>query len=243
MSESPADRYQNYTQWKRWQGTFEVRERDARYFAAELRGIALHGRRVLEVGFGNGSFLAWAKSRGAEVCGLEINPEMLAAAARHGYPARNLSLVELAAEGAHFDLIAAFDVIEHWDVDELIANFRAVAALLTDSGRFVVRFPNGHSPFGRVYQYGDFTHKCVISSYKIDYLAGVADLDVLRIENERRVSSRAGVLRALRHRWLALRRAWIERSLSKIYGTPRLPLAPNLVAVLRRRVQDGTTDT
>lgn len=238
MSESRADAYQNYTQWKRWQGTFEVSERDARYFAAELRDILLHGRRVLEIGFGNGSFLAWARSRGAEVCGLEINPEMLAAAARHGYVARNAPLADLVAEDARFDLVVAFDVIEHWDTDELVANFCAIAALLTDTGCFVARFPNGHSPFGRVYQYGDFTHKSVISSYKIDYLAGIAGLDVVRVANERRVSSRDGALRALRHRWLAARRGWIERSLSKLYGTPRLPLAPNLVAVLGKHAAD-----
>jgi len=31
-----------------------------------------------------------------------------------------------------------------------------------------------------------------------------------------------------------LRRAWIERSISRLYGTERLPLDPNLVAVLRK---------
>lgn len=236
MNEPRADAYGNYAQWKGWQGTFETSERDARYFAAELCDFPLRGRRVLEIGFGNGGFLAWARSQGAEVMGLEINPEMLAAAARHGFAARNARLIDLAAEDARFDLIAAFDVIEHWDRDELVSNFRAAGALLADDGRFLVRFPNGHSPFGRVYQYGDFTHKSVISAYKLDYLAGEAGLEVLRIANERRVSSRAGVLRALRHRWLAARRAWIERSIAKLYGTPRLPLAPNLVAVLGKKI-------
>ncbi len=232
---APGDRYEGYAQWKRWEGAFEVSVRDARYFAAEFRELPLRGKRVLEIGFGNGSFLAWAKSEGAEISGLEINPDMLAAAALHGYAARNASLAELVAEGARYDLIVAFDVIEHWDTDELIANFRHIAALLTDGGTFLARFPNGHSPFGRVYQHGDFTHKSVISHYKIDYLATLSQLDVVRVANVRRVSSRPGVLRALRHRWLALRRASIERSISRLYGTDRLPLDPNLVAVLRKR--------
>ena len=239
MSDTPGestDGYEGYAQWKRWQGSFEVREREARYFAAEFRGMPLRGKRVLEIGFGNGSFLTWAKSEGAEVCGLEINPDMLAAAARHGYAARNASLGELVGEDARYDLIVAFDVIEHWDTDELIANFRHIAALLADDGVFLARFPNGHSPFGRVYQHGDFTHKSVISHYKIGYLATISNLDVVRVANVRRVSSRPGALRALRHRWMALRRVWIERSISRLYGTDRLPLDPNLVAVLRKRV-------
>ncbi len=234
-SAEPVDRYEAYAQWKRWDGAFEVSVRDARYFAAEFREMPLRGKRVLEIGFGNGSFLAWAKSEGAQISGLEINPDMLAAAARHGYAARNASLAELVADGATYDLIVAFDVIEHWDTDELIANFRHVAALLADGGRFLARFPNGHSPFGRIYQHGDFTHKSIISHYKIGYLATLSQLDVVRISNVRRVSSRPGALRALRHRWMALRRAWIERSLARLYGIDRLPLDPNLVAVLRKR--------
>lgn len=238
-SATPVDRYEAYAQWKRWDGAFEVSVRDARYFSEEFRGVPLRGKRVLEIGFGNGSFLAWAKSEGAQICGLEINPDMLAAAAQHGYAARNASLAELVAEAATYDLIVAFDVIEHWDTDELIANFRAVAALLADGGLFLARFPNGHSPFGRIYQHGDFTHKSVISHYKIGYLATLSQLDVVRVSNVRRVSSRPGALRALRHRWMALRRAWIERSISRLYGTDRLPLDPNLVAVLRKRSDVG----
>jgi len=237
MNDTPGesvDRYAGYAQWKRWQGVFEVSERDARYFAAEFRDMPLRGKRVLEIGFGNGNFLAWAKSEGAEISGLEINPDMLAAAARHGYAARNAALGALVGEDARYDLIVAFDVIEHWDTDELMANVRHIAALLADGGMFLARFPNGHSPFGRVYQHGDFTHKSVISHYKIGYLATISHLDVVRVSNVRRVSSRPGALRALRHRWLALRRAWIERSISRLYGTDRLPLDPNLVAVLRK---------
>jgi len=230
----PADAYAGYARWKGWDGAFEVRERDARYFEAEFAGIELAGKRVLEIGFGNGRFLAWARMRGADLYGLEINPDMLDAATHHGYAVRNASLADLVGEGASYDLVVAFDVLEHWSTDELIANFRHVTELLGPGGVFLARFPNGHSPFGRIYQHGDFTHKSVISAFKIDYLAALSGLDVVRIANARRVSSKPGTLRALRHRWMALRRAWVERSLSRLYGTERLPLDPNLVAVLRR---------
>jgi SAM-dependent methyltransferase len=230
----PSDVYAGYTSWKGWDGAFEARERDARYFVTEFAGIEIAGKRVLEIGFGNGRFLAWARAQGADVSGLEINPDMLEAANHHGYAVRNAALGDLVGERVHYDLIVAFDVLEHWDTDELIANFRHVADLLEAGGVFLARFPNGHSPFGRIYQHGDFTHKSVISAFKIDYLAGISGLDVVRVANARRVSSKPGVLRALRHRWMALRRAWVERSLSRLYGTERLPLDPNLVAVLRK---------
>lgn len=240
-SEEPRSGYESYSAWKGWHGDFAVSQRDARHFEAEFRDLPLAGRRVLEIGFGNGSFLAWARTQGAEVEGLEINPEMLAAAVQHGFAARNASLTELAAAGERYDVIVAFDVLEHWDAEELDANFHAIATLLRPGGRLLARFPNGHSPFGRVYQYGDFTHKSVLSAYKIEYLALRAGLEVLRISDAVQVSSKPGALRALRHRWMAWQRRRIERRIARLYGIRRLPLGPNLVVVLGKPADDRVT--
>lgn len=229
-----ADPYAGYAAWKEWTGAFEATDREARYFAEEFRGVALQGKRILEVGFGNGSFLAWAKAEGADVAGVEINAGMRDAARAHGFEAFDVSLAELAQRDMRYDLVVAFDVLEHWDADELIANFRAIRTLLADGGLFVSRFPNGQSPFGRVYQHGDFSHKSVLSTYKIEYLARLADFEIVRIDNVRRVPSRPGPLASVRHWWLARRRRRIERSIARLYGIRKLPLDPNLVAVLRK---------
>lgn len=231
-----ADPYANYVEWKGWNGAFETSVKEARYFAAEFHGIALRDKSVLEVGFGNGGFLAWAKSEGADIAGIELNEEMCEAARRRGFVVHDESLAGLAAAHARYDLIVAFDVLEHWDTDELVANFRCIRALLNDGGLFLARFPNGHSPFGRVFQHGDFTHKSTLSIYKIQYLAAASGLEIVRVANPCRVSSKPGILRSLRQRWLALRRRWIERSISRLYGIRRLPLDPNLVAVLRKPI-------
>ena len=242
MSELPrdVDPYANYTEWKRWDGVFAASDKEARYFAAEFADIPLRGRRVLEVGFGNGSFLAWAKGEGADVAGLELNADMRDAARKNGFVAFDASLAELASNDARYDLIVAFDVLEHWDANELSENFRAVRALLAEGGLFVSRFPNGQSPFGRVYQHGDFSHKSTLSTYKIEYLAGLSGLDIVRIANPCRVPSRASAMGILRQWWLARRRRRIERTIARLYGIRRLPLDPNLVAVLRK--SSGATE-
>jgi SAM-dependent methyltransferase len=229
-----ADAYQGYTEWKRWQGSSAPSAGEARSFAAEFHDIPLAGKRVLEIGFGEGRFMAWARAQGAEVEGVEINPEMLAAARSHGYVVRNARLDELVGAGAVYDLIVAIDVLEHWTHDELIANFRAIAALLRPDGRFLARFPNGHSPFGRIYQHGDFSHRSILSCFKIDYLALLSGLELVRIANPARISSRPGLMRTLRCRWRDWQCRFIERRVARLYGTPRLPLAPNLVVVLRK---------
>lgn len=229
-----VDPYANYAVWKAWDGAFAPTDRELRYFAAEFRGIPLRGLRVLEIGFGNGGFLVFAKGEGADVAGIEINAAMREAARKHGFEALDASLAELVARGERYDVIAAFDVLEHWDTNELVENFRAIHALLRGGGLFISRFPNGQSPFGRVFQHGDFSHKSTLSTYKIEYLAALTGFAIVRIDNVRRVPSRPGPLASVRHWWLARRRRWIERSIARLYGIRKLPLDPNLVAVLKK---------
>jgi 2-polyprenyl-3-methyl-5-hydroxy-6-metoxy-1,4-benzoquinol methylase len=231
------DPFANYAAWKRWEGAFAATDKESRYYAAEFRGIPLGGARVLEIGFGNGSFLAFARGEGATVTGLEINAEMCEAARNHGFDVLDVPLTTLVERDTRYDIVVAFDVLEHWDTDELVGNFRAIGALLNDDGVFVSRFPNGQSPFGRVYQHGDFSHKSVLSTYKIEYLAALTGFDIVRIDNVRRVPSRPGPLASARHWWLARRRRRIERSIARLYGIRKLPLDPNLVAVLRKSGQ------
>ena len=97
MSELPraVDPYANYTEWKRWDGVFAASDKEARYFAAEFADIPLRGRRVLEIGFGNGSFLAWAKGEGADVAGIELNEDMRDAARKNGFVAFDATLAAL----------------------------------------------------------------------------------------------------------------------------------------------------
>ena len=236
-----ADPYAGYTEWKRWDGVFRTSDKEARYFAAEFREFPLRGKRVLEIGFGNGSFLAWAKSEGADAAGIELNADMREAAVRNGFVAFDDSLADLANKGHRFDVVVAFDVIEHWDTTELIENFRRIRALLADGGIFLARFPNGQSPFGRVFQHGDFSHKSTLTTYKIEYLAVASGLEIMRIANPCRVPSRAGPLGSLRQAWMAWRRRRIERSIARLYGIRKLPLDPNLVAVLKKPAPGETS--
>ena len=229
-----ADGYAGYVEWKGWTGRFAADTRNARYFAAEFRGIELAGKRLLEIGFGDGGFLAWARAAGAEVRGIELDAGLCIAGRRAGFDVTAATLAELAAGGTAFDVIVALDVLEHWDHSELVANLRHIQTLLRDGGLFLARFPNGQSPYGRIYQHGDFSHRTTLSTYRIEYLAQLTGLDVVRIDNACRVSSHTGVLPALRQHWLAWRRRRIERHIARLYGIRRLPLDPNLVAVLRK---------
>jgi len=226
--------YGGYADWKQWQGDFAASDRHARYFAEELAEFSLAGKRVLEIGFGNGSFLAWAKAQGATVSGTEIDEAMVARACAKGFDAHAPALDALVAQQERFDLVAAFDVFEHWDKDTLVANLKHIHALLDAQGILVARFPNGHSPFGRVYQYGDITHQTVLSTSSVTQLAQMTGFEVVRVSNARRVPARRDLWTVLKHHWRRRQRARIEIMLGKLYGVGRLPLDPNLTAVLRK---------
>jgi 2-polyprenyl-3-methyl-5-hydroxy-6-metoxy-1,4-benzoquinol methylase len=235
--------YSGYADWKNWRGEFAPSDREARYFAAELADIPLAGKRVLEIGFGNGSFLAWAKSLGAEVVGTEIDAVMIEHARARGFDARPASLEALAAANERFDLVVAFDVLEHWDKPTLVASLTQLAGLLHSGGQVLARFPNGQSPFGRVHQYGDLTHRTVLSASSILQLANMTDFVVVRVGNASSVPVRRDFFSVLKHHWRRFRRARFERWLGKLYGFGRLALDPNLVVLLRRLDKPSTNRT
>jgi len=76
--------YSGYEDWKGWIVLFACDEDMADYFRIECAGMRITGANVLEIGFGSGSFLAWAKSQGATLFGTELIPSLNEEAKRFG---------------------------------------------------------------------------------------------------------------------------------------------------------------
>jgi len=226
--------YSDYADWKKWGGEFEPSERESRYFSVELADVEIAGRRVLEIGFGNGSFLEWARRQGALVVGTELDAAMVERARSKGFEAHTESLHALVASGQRFDLVVAFDVFEHWDTPALITNLQQIALLLNPAGQVLARFPNGQSPFGRVFQYGDLTHRGVLSASSVRQLARMTGYTVERVGNAQRVPVHSDFFSRVKHHWRRAQCARIERRLARLYGFGRLALDPNLTALLRK---------
>jgi 2-polyprenyl-3-methyl-5-hydroxy-6-metoxy-1,4-benzoquinol methylase len=169
----PGEHYWHYSGWKSWRANFRYEISDAEYFTDEVGKLAKPNARVLEFGFGNGRFMAWAKDRGCQVTGIEILDEMLAEARTAGYDARKLDEV---SDSEFFDIIVSFSVLEHLSELELVEVLRFFANHLAPDGEIVLRFPNGGSPFGRIYQHGDLTHKQILTPSKLLQLIYMKDL-------------------------------------------------------------------
>ena len=119
----------------------------------EVRHLARpEGRaRLLDVGCGNGAFLAAMQTRGWDVHGLEPDPAAAAAARAAGIDVRSGTLADADWPDGSFDAVTMSSVIEH--VHEPASILAACGRLLATGGRLHVVTPNidalGAERFGR----------------------------------------------------------------------------------------------
>jgi 2-polyprenyl-3-methyl-5-hydroxy-6-metoxy-1,4-benzoquinol methylase len=173
--------YDGYSEWKNWTKFFQYSADDASYFERELGGVELRNRRLLEIGFGEGRFLGWARDRGALVTGMERDANALAAARKDGVSLIDGDLGQHSkALRGQYAVIAAFDVFEHLTLTQIEDYLAAAAQLLEPNGILILRYPNGQSPFGLPQQHGDVTHLTALSRAKIDQLASPYGLHTIR---------------------------------------------------------------
>jgi SAM-dependent methyltransferase len=228
--------YSNYAAWKGWdpRAFMTLDTPTYRYYTKELAGIALAGRRVLEIGFGNGSFLAWARSNGAELYGTEISEEALELARAKGVTLLRSDIeAETTAFASSFDLVVAFDVLEHLSVDEIRRLLASVTQLLKPGGYFLARFPNGQSPFGLADQHGDATHITALSCKSLQQLATALPLTVIRAGDKAEVLRGNPVVRGLKQARNTAR-LLLEHLIRRLYYLDS-PFGANVVVVFQRR--------
>lgn len=153
---------QNWTEFSARAATPERAEQARAHFSALLRGVALEGRRFLDIGFGQGFSLLSARCMGAMVVGCDINPKC------HEVIQRNRTLFPEAGEGPiplHVGSIlddstldslrslgapdgSGFDVVHSWGVLHHTGDMRRAlanaAALVRPGGHLVVAIYNRH---------------------------------------------------------------------------------------------------
>lgn len=185
---------------------------------------------ILELGFGDGSFMDWARDAGHRIAGLEIIPEARSAVVARGHEAY-LDGADIPGE-ARFDAIIAIDVLEHLDAEGFKALFDLAHRLLKADGVIVGRFPNGGSPFFGAYQYGDMTHDKPLSAASVGQIALVHGFGVLRALNPRPLP--AGLGPRLKRQAAYSLRDVVEIVIGLAYFGYRSPMDPNILVVLGR---------
>jgi SAM-dependent methyltransferase len=121
------------------------RDDDPRFVRFFREHGGLRDVRALDIGCSDGAFLARLQAQGNRVWGIDIDSRALEVARRRGLEqverAEVPQFVEKARrQGLVFDLITAFDVIEH--LTDPVAAIRDLASILAPGGRFVGTVPN-----------------------------------------------------------------------------------------------------
>lgn len=178
-----TDEHQNneygYVKWKGWvenQSFGRCDEETTAYYRAELtasRAKLTTDSSVLEIGFGNGEFAAFCKAAGFDYTGTEINDQLIGAGREAGFNVLTAhdSLTDLAKARRRFDLVTAFDVFEHLEVNHLRAMLLQIRRILKPAGMLISRVPSGDSPFARAIQHGDLTHRSSLGTSALNQLA------------------------------------------------------------------------
>lgn len=227
-----------YINWKNWGSGFgQVDHANKAYFARELNaakpasGLAT----VLEIGFGSGQFMGFCRDRGLQVTGLEINDLLVTEAIKQGFDARKSDDLFSLPDNS-FDLIAAFDVVEHISKAEIPAFFFALRQCLKKDGRILLRFPNGDSWLGRVNQNGDPTHQTEMGYFMLDYFARETGLKILSFNAPKSAGFSAGAVKGL-HALIARPLAKLIAGILHLIYLPASPVvlsSSNVVAVLAK---------
>jgi 2-polyprenyl-3-methyl-5-hydroxy-6-metoxy-1,4-benzoquinol methylase len=126
--------------------------------------------KILDIGCGFGGFVAYLRKNGfARACGIDISDELVDAARRLGIAGVQQGDLRCFLSGAtgEYALISAFDVIEHFDKEQVMEVLRRVHAALTAGGRMIICTPNAMSKYGRWCRYADFTHEHIFDANSI----------------------------------------------------------------------------
>jgi len=142
----------------KWYSDPQKRQSEKRYFRRLLRRREIRSNRTcnaLDVGCGLGAFMEAARESEWKVIGVEPSDY----AARYcreqlGFPVHQGTIKEVNLPEKYFDVVAAFDVLEHVEgLSEFLSSLRRT---LKSQGRFVVLVPNYE---GLVFQLGRILHK------------------------------------------------------------------------------------
>jgi 2-polyprenyl-3-methyl-5-hydroxy-6-metoxy-1,4-benzoquinol methylase len=111
----------------------------AEFFEEAVRrwGSPAGSKRLLDVGCATGDFVAWAGRSGWDAEGLDVSAAAVSMGRARGLRLRVGGVDDLAQQGASYDAISLWDVLEH--LPDPTGALRAIAAALRPGGLFLLK--------------------------------------------------------------------------------------------------------
>ena len=134
--------------------------------------------RILDLGCGSGTFLHFLREAGYEsISGVDNSPEQAELARLLGFNEVRQADVStfLRTEASEsYEVITAFDVIEHLTKAELLQLADEVYRTLAPGGRWIIHAPNAEGFMGSRIRYADLTHEQAFTRESVEQLARAA---------------------------------------------------------------------
>lgn len=129
--------------------------------------------RILEIGCGYGGLIYTLKKLGFyDIDAIDIIPACCEFVKRNfGINVKCIDMFDFFKENnKKYDLILAFDVVEHFNKDEIITLLLSIFNSLKGNGIFIMKVPNGGSLSGIYIRYSGFTHELAFTPLSIEEL-------------------------------------------------------------------------
>jgi SAM-dependent methyltransferase len=149
--------------------------------AYHLRGWMPESKnaRILDLACGGGRLLFFFSQRGyTQLTGVDISPDQVALASQVASDVRHESALDhVESNPDSYDLITAYDIIEHFHKNEALRFLDGCIGALRPGGRLILQTPNADSPFGGSVRYGDFTHELCLNPNSLTRLMRMIGFD------------------------------------------------------------------
>jgi 2-polyprenyl-3-methyl-5-hydroxy-6-metoxy-1,4-benzoquinol methylase len=196
--------------------------------------------KILDIGCGMGFLLMALKKNGyTEAVGIDSDMTQVASCEAKNlqviYSADTIQYLHEHAEG--YDLITAFDVIEHIPAELQVKFIRSIFQSLKAHGRCLLTTPNATSFLGMHNRYLDYTHQSLFTTVSLDFIlynGGFRKIEIRPFEYIRFNNS----IKSLAHRFLfktfrMIRRLQFIAELGTVWGK-KVPLSFNLIALAEK---------
>ena len=133
--------------------------------------------KILDLGCGYGAFVYFLENEGyLNVEGIDTSVEQVKLANELGlknvYNGDLLEKLKSLSDNS-YDFIISFDVLEHFNKNEVVKIVKEVYRILKSDGKYIVHVPNGEAIFSGVVLWGDFTHELAFTRKSIEQIAKV----------------------------------------------------------------------